>query len=160
MARLVLGFPGGVWPIPLSLPPAPLHLILGSVRPLWVHQDHRLMTQRWLLPQEPKSHEHDSFRVLKTEPGNWCFWASLVAQKVKHLFAMRETRVQPLGWEDPLEKEMATHSTTLAWKIPWTEGPGRLHSTGSQRVKHDRATSLSLFFIMAEHSRDGAHGRS
>ena len=160
MARLVLGFPGGVWPIPLSLPPAPLHLILGSVRPLWVHQDHRLMTQRWLLPQEPKSHEHDSFRVLKTEPGNWCFWASLVAQKVKHLFAMRETRVQPLGWEDPLEKEMATHSTTLAWKIPWTEGPGRLHSTGSQRVKHDRATSLSLFFIMAEHSRDGAHRRS
>ena len=160
MARLVLGFPGGVWPIPLSLPPAPLHLILGSVRPLWVHQDHRLMTQRWLLPQEPKSHEHDSFRVLKTEPGNWCFWASLVAQKVKHLFAMRETRVQPLGWEDPLEKEKATHSTTLAWKIPWTEGPGRLHSTGSQRVKHDQATSLSLFFIMAEHSRDGAHGRS
>ena len=160
MARLVLGFPGGVWPIPLSLPPAPLHLILGSVRPLWVHQDHRLMTQRWLLPQEPKSHEHDSFRVLKTEPGNWCFWASLVAQKVKHLFAMRETRVQPLGWEDPLEKEMATHSTTLACKIPWTEGPGRLHSTGSQRVKHDRATSLSLFFIMAEHSRDGAHRRS
>ena len=160
MARLVLGFPGGVWPIPLSLPPAPLHLILGSVRPLWVHQDHRLMTQRWLLPQEPKSHEHDSFRVLKTEPGNWCFWASLVAQKVKHLFAMRETRVQPLGWEDPLEKEMATHSTTLAWKIPWTEGPGRLHSTGSQRVRHDRVTSLSLFFIMAEHSRDGAHRRS
>ena len=160
MARLVLGFPGGVWPIPLSLPPAPLHLILGSVRPLWVHQDHRLMTQRWLLPQEPKSHEHDSFRVLKTEPGNWCFWASLVAQKVKHLFAMRETRVQPLGWEDPLEKEMATHSTTLAWKIPWTEGPGRLHSTESQRVRHDRATSLSLFFIMAEHSRDGAHRRS
>ena len=55
---------------------------------------------------------------------------------------MRETRVQSLGWEDPLEKEMATHSSTLAWKIPWTEEPGRLQSMGSQRVRHDWATSL------------------
>ena len=51
---------------------------------------------------------------------------SLVARKVKHLPAMRETWVQSLGWEDPLEKEMATHSGTFAWKIPWTEKPGRL----------------------------------
>ena len=51
--------------------------------------------------------------------------------------AMQETRVQPLGWEDPLEKEMATHSSILAGKIPWTEEPGRLQSTGSQRVRHD-----------------------
>ena len=58
--------------------------------------------------------------------------ASLVAQKVKHLPAMRETRVQSLGWEDPQEKEMATHSGTLAWKIPWTEKPGRLWSMESQ----------------------------
>ena len=57
---------------------------------------------------------------------------------------MRETWVQSLGWEDPLEKEMATHSSTLAWKIPWTEEPGRLQSMGSQRVRHDWATSLSL----------------
>ena len=52
--------------------------------------------------------------------------ASLVAQTVKHLPAMRETRVVSLGWGDPLEKEMATHSSILAWKIPWTEEPGRL----------------------------------
>ena len=49
---------------------------------------------------------------------------------VKHLSRMRETQVQSLGWEDPLEKEMATHSSTLAWKIPWTEEPGRLQSMG------------------------------
>ena len=64
-------------------------------------------------------------------------WASLVAQMVKHLSAMLETQVQSLGWEDPLEKEMATHSSTLALKIPWTEEPGRLQSMGSQRVGHD-----------------------
>ena len=61
---------------------------------------------------------------------------------------MQETRVQSLGQEDPLEKEMATHSSTLAWKIPWTEEPGRLQSMGSQRVGNDWATSLSLFTFM------------
>jgi len=60
--------------------------------------------------------------------------ASLVAQRLKHLPAMQETRVQSLGREDPLEKEMATPSSTLAWRIPWIENPGRLWSTGSQRV--------------------------
>ena len=50
---------------------------------------------------------------------------------------MRETQVPPLGGEDPLEKEMAIHSSTLAWKIPWTEEPGRLQSMGSQRARHD-----------------------
>ena len=63
--------------------------------------------------------------------------SSLVAQMVKRLPAMQETRVRSLGWEDTLEKEMATHSSTLAWKIPWTEEPGRLQSMGSQRVGHD-----------------------
>ena len=63
--------------------------------------------------------------------------ASLVAQMVKRLSAMRETWVRSLGREDPLEKEMATHSSTLAWKILWTEEPGRLRSMGSQRVRHD-----------------------
>ena len=63
--------------------------------------------------------------------------ASLVAQLVKHLLAVQETRVQSLGWEDPLEKEMAIQSSTLAWKIPWTEEPGRLQSLGSQRVGYD-----------------------
>ena len=62
---------------------------------------------------------------------------SLVPQMVKHLPTMRETQVQSLGWEDPLEKEMATHSSTLAWKIPWMEERGRLQSMGSQRVGHD-----------------------
>jgi len=56
---------------------------------------------------------------------------------VKHLPAMWETRVRSLGWEDPLEKEMATHSSILAWKIPWTNEPGRLQSMGSQIVEHD-----------------------
>ena len=59
---------------------------------------------------------------------------SLVAQMVKHLPTVR---VQPLGREDPLEKAMATHSSILAWKIPWTEEPGRLQSMGLQRVGHD-----------------------
>ena len=62
---------------------------------------------------------------------------SLVAQMVKHLPTVWETWVQSLGWEDLLEKEMATHSSILAWKIPWTEEPGRLWSMGSQRVGHD-----------------------
>ena len=62
---------------------------------------------------------------------------SLVAQMVKRLPAMQETWVRFLGQEDPLEKEMAIHSSTLAWKIPWTEEPDRLQSMGSQRVGHD-----------------------
>ena len=70
--------------------------------------------------------------------------ASLVAQRLKRLPARRETWVQSLGREDPLEKEMATHSSILAWRIPWTEEPGRLQSMGLQRVGHDWATSLSL----------------
>ena len=62
---------------------------------------------------------------------------SLVAQTVKHLPTMQETRVQYLGREDPLEKEMATHSSILAWKIPWTEEHDRLQSMGLQIVGHD-----------------------
>ena len=62
---------------------------------------------------------------------------SLVAQTIKRLHAMWETWVRSLGWEDPLEKEMATHSNTLAWEIPWMEEPGRLQSMGSQSVRHD-----------------------
>ena len=56
---------------------------------------------------------------------------------VKNLPAMQETRIPSLGGEDPLEKEMAAHSSILAWKIPWTEEPGRLQSMGSQRIRHD-----------------------
>ena len=60
-----------------------------------------------------------------------------MVQMVKHLPAMLETRVRSLGQEDPLEKEMATHSSTLAWRIPWTERPGRQLSMGLQRVGQD-----------------------
>ena len=64
-------------------------------------------------------------------------WASLVAQMVKGLPAMQETQVRFLGQEDPLEKEMATHSSMPAWRIPWSEEPDRLRSLGSQRVGRD-----------------------
>ena len=63
-------------------------------------------------------------------------WASLVAHMVKNLLAMQETQVHSLGWEDVLEKEMAIHSSILAWRIPWTEEPGGLQSMGTQRVRH------------------------
>ena len=64
-------------------------------------------------------------------------WASLMAQMVKRLPTMRETQVRSLDQEVPLEKEMAIHFSTIAWKIPWTEEPGRLQSLGLQRVGHD-----------------------
>ena len=70
--------------------------------------------------------------------------ASLVAQRLKLLPAVWETWVRSLGWEDPLEREMAMHSSILAWRISWMEEPGRLQSMGSQRVRHDWATLLSL----------------
>ena len=76
---------------------------------------------------------------------------SLVAQMVKHLPAMWETWVRFLGQEDPLEKAMATHSSTLAWRIPWTEEPGGLQHTGSQRVGHDWVTSQSLLASASLH---------
>ena len=69
-----------------------------------------------------------------------------MAQTVKRLSTMQETRVRSLGREDPMEKEMAIHSCTIAWKIPRTEEPGRLQSMGSQRVGHNWATSLSLIY--------------
>ena len=64
-------------------------------------------------------------------------WASQVAWMVKNLPVMQKTRVRSLGWEDPLEKGMATHSSILSWRIPWTEEPGRLQSMGSHRVRHN-----------------------
>ena len=71
----------------------------------------------------------------------------LVAQTVKHLPAMQETQVWSLGQEDPLEKEMTPHSSTLAWKIPWMEEPGGLQSIGSQRIGHNWAISLYLSIV-------------
>ena len=64
-------------------------------------------------------------------------WASVLAQMVKNVPAMWETWVQSLSWEDPLEESMTTHSSILAWRIPWTEEPGELQSMGLQRVGHD-----------------------
>ena len=65
------------------------------------------------------------------------YWASLVAQTVKNLPAIQDTQFQSLDWEDALEKGMATHSSILAWEIPWTEELSRLQSTGLQRIEHD-----------------------
>ena len=76
-----------------------------------------------------KDKDFDSFKILN--------WASLVAQRLKRLPLIQETWVRSLGWEDPLEKEMTTHSSILAWRIPWTEKPGGLQSMGSQRVGYD-----------------------
>ena len=114
----------------------------------------------WEDPLEKKMAAHSSTFAWKIpwteEPGrlqsvglqrvghDWKTWTSLVAQTVKRLSTMQETWVPSLGREDPLEKEMAIYSSTIAWKIPWTEEPGRLQSMGSQRVRHDWATSLSL----------------
>ena len=76
----------------------------------------------------------------------WSFGASLVAQRLKHLPPMQETRVWSLGREDPLDKEMATHSSILAWRIPWTEEPGRLQSMWSQsQTRLSNFTSLYLY---------------
>ena len=77
----------------------------------------------------------------------FCFGSSLVAQMVKCLPAMQKTWVRSLGQEDPLEKEMATHSSTLAWKIPWMEEPDRLQSMELQRVGHDWLTKHFHFFF-------------
>ena len=74
---------------------------------------------------------------LSDDTFDWIAWTSLVAQTVKRLPTMQEIWVQSLGQEDLLEKEMATHSGILAWKISWTEQPGGLQSMGSQRVRHD-----------------------
>ena len=82
--------------------------------------------------------------------GKFSAWDSLVAQTMKNLPAMQETWVQSLGQEDPLEKEMATHSSILAWRIPWTEEPGGLQFMVSKRVRHDRVTnSFTLIFSEA-----------
>ena len=64
---------------------------------------------------------------------------------------MQETQVQSLGWEDPLEKEMATHSSILAWRIPWIEEPGRLLSMGSQRVRHNCVANTFTFTFIMDH---------
>ena len=71
------------------------------------------------------------------EPGSSALQADSLPSEPQGMQEMQETRVQSLGWEDPLEKEMATHSSILAWRIPWAEEPGRVQAMGLQRVRHD-----------------------
>ena len=85
--------------------------------------------------------------ILCMDSCEWlCEFTSLIAQLVKNLPAMKETWVRFLGWEDPLEKEMATHSSILAWRIPWTEESGRLQSMGSQ--ESDTTYWLNCYYYM------------
>ena len=83
------------------------------------------------------AHNKSPQNVLLLHGGYFELRASLVAKTVKNLPPMKETQVRSLGQEDPLEKGMATHSSILVWRIPWTEEPGRLQSLGSQRDRHD-----------------------
>ena len=114
-----------------------LRTVLGEILRSVLISEKGTLINLWYLPQAQKRK-----RLVIPMP---CPRTSLVAQTVKCLSTMRETRVRSLGQEDPLEKEMAPHSSTIAWKIPWTEEPGRLQSMGSQRVGHDWVTSLSLW---------------
>ena len=75
-------------------------------------------------------------------------WASLVAEMVNNLPAMQKTQVQSLGWENPLEEGMATHSSILAWRIPWTEEPGRLQFMGSKEL--DKTEPLTLLHFLRD----------
>ena len=104
------------------------------------------------LLQEIFSQPRDWTQVSHIVGRRFTIWATRetgkLAQMVKHRPTMQETQVRSLGWEDLLEKETAPHSSTLAWKISWTEEPGRLQSMGSQKVRHNWATSLSLSLSM------------
>ena len=120
-----------------------MYMCVWQIKPLeeWqqVCKDKRL----WPLPSSQSWGHND--RVPYSNKTVW-------AQTVKCLSTMRETRVQSLVWEDPLEKEMAIHSSTIAWKIPRTEEPGRLQSMWSQRVGHDWVTSLSLSILYRQYT--------
>ena len=112
-----------------------------------------------LLLQPCHSHESHRWLTLISVSLNSTFHLpveTLVAQTVKNLPAMQETWVQSLGQEDPLETEMATHSSILAWKIPWTEETGALQSMGLQRVRHDWATELTEVLTRWEKLTNGA----
>ena len=91
---------------------------------------------------------------------NNLLWASLIAQLIKNLPSMQETWVPFLGWEDPLEKEMATHSSILAWKIPWTEEPGGLQSMGLQRVRRSWTSAQAACWWYRNSTLLGSHTHS
>ena len=120
-----------------------LWLLLQTIihsHPPWLMQTHILLCGR---PQHTSGLTYWEWGFMVRIKISKEFLISLVAQTVKHLPTMWETRIQSLGQEDPPEKELATHSSTLAWKIPWTEEPGRLQSMGSQRAGHDWATKIT-----------------
>ena len=149
---------GHDWATSLSLSPTPVFLLgefhgyrsLAGYRPREWQSTPVLLPgkshgQRSLIGYSPWGRkESDMAERLHFHFHKTILWDSLVAQMVKCLPAMRNTQIRSLCREDPLEKKMATHSSTLAWKILWTEEPGGLPSMGSQRVGHDWATSLSL----------------
>ena len=109
----------------------------------WVPKNWRFLT---VVLEKTLESSLDCKEIQPVHPKGNFKGSSLVAHMLKCLSAMWKIQVRSLGWEDPLEKEMATHSSTLAWKILWTEEPGRLPSMGSQRVRHDWATSLYFYF--------------
>ena len=100
-------------------------------------RSHKLCGMRPHAPPSPNSQHSESYIYGLERAQTHIFSVFLVAQRLKHLPLMRETWVRSLGQEDPLEKEMATRSSILAWRIPWAEEPGGLQSTGSQRVGHN-----------------------
>ena len=112
-------------PQPSSALPKPRKEDTGA--PTWTHTSSQALGG-WVLTQNCQAPRRLGCHSILT---------SLVAQTVKHLPTMWKTRVRSLGWEDPLEKGMVTHSCTLAWRIPWMEEPGSLPSMGSQRVRHE-----------------------
>ena len=117
-------------------------LFHAPVNPSVVDKDHRVFTL--LCSFQPKLQQIFFFNIWKCFPIPFLSWPGL-AQMVKYLPAKQETRVQCLGQEDPLEEGMVTHSSILAWRIPWTEEPGGLQSMGSQRVRHGWATNTVTF---------------
>ena len=117
-----------IWNSSTGIPLPSLALFVVMLRPTWLHIPGCLPLDEWSHHRDYLGHEDLFCTVLP---------CSLVAQRLKHLPGMRETRVQSPGWEDPLEKEMATHSSVLVWRIPGIGEPGGLPSLGSHRVGHD-----------------------
>ena len=136
-------------------------VVSDSLRP--PESQHARLPVHHQLPESTQTHVHGvsdaiqlSHPLLPSSPpalnlsqhqGLFKWSASLVAQRLKRLPGIQETRVWSLGREDPLEKEMTTHSSTLAWRIPWREEPGRLQSMGSQRVGHDWETEHTCMHV-------------
>ena len=146
-----------IWSFQLS---GMMHIKTGSIKthtpPLKLNHrafstqiEKRLM--RWAHKTEMQGEKRIS-TVFKGQPSLWVplgisfylRWASLVAQMMKNVPAIQETRIWSLGQEDPLEKRMATFSRSLAWRIPWTEEPGGLQSLGSQRVRYNWTTDFLI----------------